>query len=136
MAAVVSMRRRTERLPEGPTKRVGTEANQPRQSRKRYLLSEMFFDVGGDHSLLPGSEAAPHRNFDAWRPGSETNKLVRQHYAEGFKIRAAIGACTLDQSLELERSVRQRCIFEEKPCRQSRRHDVCFMMRRHLGGIK
>src|SRR3982074_972581 len=123
MAAVVSMRRRTERLPEGTTKMAWTEDNTPPPRRKQYLLSEMCFDVGGDHSLLPGSEAAPHRNFDARRPGIETNKLVRQHYAEGFKIRAAIGACTLDQSLRLERSVRQRCIFEEKPCRQSRRHD-------------
>ena len=136
MAAVISMRRRTERLPEGTTKMVRTEANQPRQSRERYLLGEMFFDVGGDHALLPGGEAAPYRNFDARRPGIETNKLVRQHDAEGFEIRAATDACTLDQSLELERSVRQCCIFEEKPRRQSRRHDICFMMRRHLGGIK
>src|ERR1700738_346704 len=106
MAAVVSMRRRTERLPEGTTKMVLTEANQPRQSRERYLLGEMLFDVGGDHALLPGREATPHRNFDARRrPSIETNKLVRQYDAEGFKIRAAIGACTLEQSLELERSV-------------------------------
>src|SRR5258706_1813684 len=132
MADVVSMRRRAERSPEGPTKMVWAEAYLPRQSRDRYLLGEMFFDVAGDHALLPGSEAAPHRNFDAWGPGIETNKLVRQDDAEGFKIRAAIGACTFDQSLELERSLRQRCIFEEKPRRQSRRHDVCFMMRRVL----
>src|ERR1700738_3084309 len=126
MDAVVSMRRRTERLPEGATKMVWTEANQPRQSPERYLVGEMFFDVGGDHALLPGSEATPRRNFDARRPGIETNKLVRQHEAEGFKIRAAIGACALDPSLELERSVRQRCILEEKPRRQSGGHDVRF----------
>src|SRR5712672_2275660 len=121
MAAVISMRRRTKRLPEGTTKMVWTEANQPRQSRERYLLGEMFFDVGGSHALLPGIE---------------TNKLVRQHDAEGFEIGAATDACTFDQSLELERSVRQCCIFEEKPRRQSRRLDICFTIRRHLGGIK
>src|SRR5882762_9555970 len=132
MADVVSMRRRAERSPEGPTKMVWAEAYQPRQSRDRYLLGEMFFDVAGDHALLPGSEAAPHRNFDAWGPGIETNKLMRQHDAEGFKIRAAISACTLDQSPELERSVRQCCIFEKKPRRQSRRHDICFTICRHL----
>src|SRR6266850_419042 len=136
MDAVVSMRRRTEGLPEGTTTMVWTEVNQPRQSRERYLLGEMFFDVGGDHALLPGSEAAPRRNFDARRPGIETNKLMRQHDAEGFKIRAAIGACRLDQSLELERSVRHCCFFEEKPRRQSRRHDICFTICRHLRGIK
>src|SRR5258708_37081610 len=122
MPAVVSMGRRPERLPEGTTKMVWTEANQPRQSRERYLLGEMFFDVGGDHALLPGSEAAPRRNFDARRPGIEPNKLMRQHDAEGFKIRAAIDACTLDRPLQLERSVRQGCIFGVKPRLHGRRH--------------
>src|SRR5258708_33182405 len=112
MPAVVSMGRRPERLPEGTTKMVWTEANQPRHSRERYLLGEMFLDVGGDHALLPGSEATPRRNFDTRRPGIETNKLVRQHGAEGFKIRTVTGACTLDQFLELESSGPQCCIFE------------------------
>src|SRR5258708_39161921 len=102
MAAVISMRRRTKRLPEGTTKMVWTKANQPRQSRERYLLGEMFFDVGGDHALLPGSEAAPHRNFATRPPDDETNKLVRQYDAEGFEITAAGGACRLDESPERE----------------------------------
>src|SRR5260370_39531681 len=136
MAAVIKMRGRTKRNPNGITKKLSSGANRSRQIRELYLLGEMFFDVGGDHALLPGSEAAPYRNFDARRRGIETNKLMRQHDAEGFKIRVAIDACTLDQSPELERSVRQCCIFEEKPRRQSRRHDICFTIRRHLGGIK
>src|SRR3981081_2798749 len=96
----------------------------------------MFLNVAGDHTPLPICEAASHGTFAARSRCIQTNKFMRQDDAECFKIRAAIGACSLDQPLELERSVRQCRIIEEKPRNQRCRPDICFMIRRHHCGIK
>jgi hypothetical protein len=41
------------------------------------------------------------------------NKFMRQDNAKCFKTTAAVADCILDQPLELERGIRQRCIIEE-----------------------
>jgi hypothetical protein len=64
----------------------------------------MFLDVSCDNTLLPGCEATLCQRFDAQRAGIEPNKLMRQDDAEGFEIGATIGACSLDQPLELGRA--------------------------------
>jgi hypothetical protein len=61
---------------------------------------------------------------------------MRQDSAESLEIGAAIGACILDQALELERRVRQRGVLEEQPRGRRRRLDACLGMRRHPGRIE
>src|SRR5712691_8257328 len=96
----------------------------------------MFLDIGRNRTLLPGSEAAPSGRSDAWGPGVETHEFMRQDGAESFEIRAAIGACTLDQPLELGRRVPQCGVLEEQPRREERRRGACLRMRWHLGRIE
>jgi hypothetical protein len=56
-------------LLEGSAEIVRTGADQPGERCERYLLGEMFLDVGGGDALLPGREATLRRSFDALRPG-------------------------------------------------------------------
>src|SRR3981189_140683 len=96
----------------------------------------MFLDIGRNRPLLPSSEAAPSGGLVAWDPSAETHKLMRQDGAESFEIRAAIGACTLDQSLELDRRVPQCGILEKQPRREGRSRGACLRMGWHLGWIE
>ena len=114
-AGVISVRRYAERLLERPAEIVRTQANKLRESPERYLLGEVLLDVGRNRPLLPGSEAAPSGRSDAWGPGVETHEFMCQDGAESFEIGAAVGACTLDQPLELERRVPQCGVLEEQP---------------------
>src|SRR3982074_66146 len=104
-AIVISMRRHPQRLLERPAEIVRAQPNETRERGERYLLREMFLDIGGDDPLLPAREAAPHRSFDWTDPGVETHEFVRQDDTKGFEIESIVGAGTLDLLPQLDRRI-------------------------------
>src|SRR6476659_3061622 len=134
-AAVISMRRHSERLLEGTAEIVRAQADELREGRQRYLLGKMFLDVGGDRALLPSGKSATGGSLDAWSPGIETPKLMREDGAEGFAVAPVVGPA-VDQCRQLERRFPQRAIFEEQAGRK-RRVDIARPgIDRYLGGIE
>jgi len=87
------MRRQAERLLEGPAEIVRTQADQPGESRKRYRLGKMFFDVARDDALLPACEATLRSRCAARRPPEETApKSLLSGVKAGTKLRVYIDA--------------------------------------------
>src|ERR1044072_8743796 len=115
---MISVRREAERSLEGVAEVGRAQANQLCESRERYRLGEMIFDVGRDGALLPGCKATLRGRGDPWRSGIETNKLIRQDGAKRLEVMAAVGVGILAHPTELEGCIRHGGILEEQPSRQ------------------
>src|SRR5262249_46070662 len=111
---LVPMWRHSERLLEYPREMTRAETNEVRQRGQRYPLVDMFLDIGRDDPLLPGRQATPDWRLNA-DPAAETHELMDQQVAEGFKIEPVSRCEIVDQRLQLESSVPERCIIEKQP---------------------
>ena len=100
---------------EGPAEIVPAQADELRKRVERYLLHKMFLDVGGDDPFLPRGEAAPELGRDGGHPAVESDEFMRKHDAKRVEIEPIFRAGTVDQALQLESRVPQRCILEEQP---------------------
>src|SRR5262249_25000371 len=90
---LVAMRRHSERLLEYSREMTRAQTNEVCQRGKRYLLVDVFLDIGGDDPLLPGCEAAPGFRLNAGHPAAQTYKFMYEQAAEGFKIEL-VSYCT------------------------------------------
>ncbi len=133
---VIAMRRQAEGLLERTAEIVGAQPHETRQRRERNVVGEMLLDIARGNSLLPRREPAARRRLPARCVGAEAHDLMRQYDTECVEIRAIVGGCSFDETLQLERSAPQRLILEQQPWHECRGCSVCVGMRRDDRGIE
>src|SRR5258706_10650642 len=80
----IAMVRHAERPLEGPAEMIRAQPNAVREGGKRYLLGDVFFDIGGHDPLLPGGETAARRRVASAPTGASAPGLNRHHHTAGL----------------------------------------------------
>jgi hypothetical protein len=101
---LVSMWRHSERLLEHPAEMIRAQTNELRQRANRYLLIEMFLDIGSGESLLPRCKATLELRLNTGHPTSETRDFVYEQSTETPEV-DRVSCRAIDERLQLERSV-------------------------------
>jgi hypothetical protein len=93
---VISVRRHTKGLLEGPREVERAQANKSCQQDEWNWVGKVLLDIRNNYSLLPGSKSTSVLRLDRGPSVVETGDLMRQHHAESFDIELAIGHAILD----------------------------------------
>src|SRR5215831_14581916 len=74
----------------------------------------MFLDIRADDPLLPRCEPAAVLRAESVYSAIKTCELVYEQGTESFEVKSVARSLALDQALELEGGVPQRCVLEEQ----------------------